>query len=171
MFLNSKSNSDNYLNDNIMKVSPELRNTISQIIARKIPPNPNVFDELHKNIVGIIAQKIHPAFVQSEVFIQFINQNSQEITKPITNQASTSSNINISSNSNTTTNTDGASSFSGLTVGLSPLIASSNLQTLHEDTELTISNEPTATTDRSMPLTTQNLLASQKLRLDVRPQG
>lgn len=103
------------------------------------------------------------------MFIEYVEQYSRNNIKPITNQASTSSNSN--SNINTTAyNTDGNASYS--TVGLSPLM-SSNLQTLHEDTELTISNEPssTKTTTDQPKLTKDFLLATQKDRLELRPPG
>lgn len=165
-------NSDKYLNDNIIKVSPELRDTISQIIARKIPPNRNVYDELQKNVEEIIAKRIYPEFLKSDVFIEYVEQHSRNNIKSITNQASTSRNSNSNINiNNTACNTDGNASYS--TVGLSPLVMSPNLQTLHEDTELTISNEPisTKTTTDQPKLTRDFLLATQKSRLEVRPPG
>lgn len=156
------------MSDNVIKVLPELRETISQIIARKIPPNPNVFDELQANVQETMAKKLYPEFLQSETFIQFIEQNSRDTKNPTTVR----SNSNINSNT-TTSNTDGAAIVSGINVGLS----TSNLQTLHEDAELTLNNEPISTkktTDRSMQrptLTKDRLLATQNERLEIRPQG
>lgn len=161
------------MSDNVIKVLPELRETISQIIARKIPPNPNVFDELQANVQETMAKKLYPEFLKSETFIQFIDQNSRDTKNPTTAvRPSTSSNSNINSNT-TTSNTDGAAIISGINVGLS----TSNLQTLHEDAELTLNNEPISTkktTDRSMQrptLTRDRLLATQNERLEIRPQG
>lgn len=160
------------MSDNVIKVLPELRETISQIIARKIPPNPNVFDELQANVQETMAKKLYPEFLQSETFIQFIEQNSRDTKNPTTIRSSTSSNSNINSNT-TTSNTDGAAIVSGINVGLS----TSNLQTLHEDAELKLNNEPISTkksTDRSMQrptLTKDRLLATQNERLEIRPQG
>lgn len=160
------------MSDNVIKVLPELRETISQIIARKIPPNPNVFDELQANVQETMAKKLYPEFLKSETFIQFIDQNSRDTKNPTTIRPSTSSNSNINSNT-TTSNTDGAAIISGINVGLS----TSNLQTLHEDAELTLNNEPISTkktTDRSMQrptLTRDRLLATQNERLEIRPQG
>lgn len=162
------------MSDNVIKVLPELRETISQIIARKIPPNPNVFDELQVNVQEIMAKKLYPEFLKSETFIQFIEQNSRDTKNPTTVRPSTSSNSNIISNT-TTSNTDGAAIISGINIGLSP--STSNLQTLHEDAELTLNNEPISTkktTDRSMQrptLTRDRLLATQNERLEIRPQG
>lgn len=156
------------MSDNVIKVLPELRETISQIIARKIPPNPNVFDELQANVQETMAKKLYPEFLQSETFIQFIEQNSRDTKNPTTVR----SNSNINSNT-TTSNTDGAAIVSGINVGLS----TSNLQTLHEDAELKLNNEPISTkksTDRSMQrptLTKDRLLATQNERLEIRPQG
>lgn len=156
------------MSDNVIKVLPELRETISQIIARKIPPNPNVFDELQANVQETMAKKLYPEFLQSETFIQFIEQNSRDTKNPTTVR----SNSNINSNT-TTSNTDGAAIVSGINVGLS----TSNLQTLHEDAELMLNNEPISTkktTDRSMQrptLTRDRLLATQNERLEIRPQG
>lgn len=164
------------MSDNVIKVLPELRETISQIIARKIPPNPNVFDELQANVQEIMAKKLYPEFLKSETFIQFIEQNSRDTKNPTTVRPSTSSNSNINSNT-TTSNTDGAANISGINVGLSPSMTTSNLQTLHEDAELTLNNEPISTkktTDRSMQrptLTRDRLLATQNERLEIRPQG
>lgn len=162
------------MSDNVIKVLPELRETISQIIARKIPPNPNVFDELQVNVQEIMAKKLYPEFLKSETFIQFIEQNSRGTKNPTTIRPSTSSNSNIIINT-TTSNTDGAAIISAINVGLSP--STSNLQTLHEDAELTLNNEPISTkktTDRSMQrptLTRDRLLATQNERLEIRPQG
>lgn len=164
-------NSEEYLHDNVIEVPAALRNTISQIIAKKIPPNPYLFDELQRKVVDDIAEKLYPTFLQSDVFIQFNNeQNRRDVTNNTTDQASAGSSSDAA-----TSNTDGAASYSGMAVDLTPLISTSNLQTLHEDTELTISTEPIATkttTDRPMPkLTKDLLLATQKGRLEVRPQG
>lgn len=69
-----------------------------------------------------------------------------------------------------------ATAFSRINVdGLPSLINTSNLQTLHEDTELKLnakSHSMKPRTVRTMPKLTEDLLlATQKGRLEVRPQG
>lgn len=119
--------------------------------------------------------------MQSDAFIRYVEDHRKEFeSKPvaISSQANRSSNVvtntAAAASAAAASFTDGAAGFSGKTE-LPPLVTSTNLQTLHEDAELNLSEEPTltkTTTDRPMPkLTKDLLLATQKGRLEVRPQG
>lgn len=161
-------------------ISDELRETITNINKRKIPANANIFDELQKQIKEIIRNTTYIAFFRSDFFIQYVEDRQKEFdTKSVAiqNQASGSSNASsaiATTSAGTASFADGFAGFSGKTE-LPPLKPSTNLQTLHEDAELNLSEEPNlkkTTTDRPMPkLTKDLLLATQKGRLEVRPQG
>lgn len=154
-------------------IPPEIVGKISKMTKvvdgkTELPPDPHVFDELQQKVRDKIANEIYPKFLTSNVLIEFVEKHKDIDAKPIniTNQASCISHVVSSSIA------DGAA---GFTVGLTPLVAPSNLQTLHEDAELNLNDGPTlkkTTTDRPMPkLTLDNLLATQQGRLEVRPQG
>lgn len=126
-----------------IQVPPELRETITGIIQSKIPPNTNVFDDLQKQVGEIIAATSYRAFLQSDMFIRYAQDNKKELdTKPISSTSQTNS---------------------------------SDLQTLHEDTELNLSdgsNLTKTTTDRPLPkLTEDRRLKTERRRLEVRPPG
>ncbi|XP_031626193.1 axin-like isoform X2 [Contarinia nasturtii] len=165
--------------------SPELQKTISDIIRKESTPNPHVFDDLQKTVADMIATTTYRAFLQSDMFIQYVHN--KEFEKPTianANQPNYTSNVASASNSSssnstatasmTSSTTDSAATFSGMTVELSPLLTTPTLQTLHEDTELKLSQSTSTktTTDRPMPkLTSENLLATERRRLEIRPQG
>lgn len=157
-------------------VSPELRNTIRRISKKEIEPNPNIFDEIQNEVEITIGSKIYPSFLLSPVFIEFTEQTKQQLSPTATeNRAGCSSS---STSSSAIINTaDGTASFGTVgsaPVNLIPLLCANDLQTLHEDVELKLeSSHPLKTnSDRHMPkLTSDLLLATQKRRLDVRPQG
>lgn len=166
-------NSDEIIRDQI-EVSTELRNTITAIAQKKIPPNTNVFDDLQYQVKETIATTSYLSFLTSEFFCKYNrDQDNKFETKPVftaTNVASAINNAGVASSS-----ADGAASLSGKTYELLPSFTTSNLQTLHEDTELNLSQEPIltkTTTDRPMPRLTEGLLlATQTPRLQIRPPG
>lgn len=151
-------------------VTPELRNTIRQIAKKEIPPNPNIFDELQKEVEITIGTKIYPSFLLSPVFIEFAEQAKQQRTSSSVDGRASVSNANIADGTTVYDNFSSAS-----TVELLPLAGAANLQTLHEDVELKLNegaHPSKSTSGRPMPkLTSDLLLATQKRRLEVRPQG
>lgn len=184
--------------NNIIAVPAELQSTISQTIQKKIEPQPHIFDELQKEVEKIIEKEVYPAYLTSDNFIKYI-QNCEDgaAAAEVTNTPplpanSSGSSYSVASGSSSSTavamhsmvastpdGADGAAatSFSRIndvTVH-SPFINTSNLQTLHEDTELKLnakSHSMKPRTVRPMPKLTEDLLlATQKGRLEVRPQG
>ncbi|XP_055311072.1 axin [Sitodiplosis mosellana] len=158
-----------------IEISPELRTTITGIVLKKSPPNTNIFDDLQQQLKETIASSSYRTFLLSAFFIDYVEEQKKKYEpKPRITAASLASamnNVAVASSS-----ADGATGFSRpMTVELSPLLTSSNLQTLHEDAELTLSKEPTltkTTTDRPMPKLTEGLLlVTQNRRLEVRPEG
>lgn len=193
--------SDTYLANNSIQASPELyntvlpelRKTILRISRKEIDPIGNIFDEFQKDIEKRIEETSYRTFLASDAFIQYVRCNEQNTKNPIINvpytstitSTNTGTNQTTTTQANATTSNAGANSSDGsttatnkissMTVDLSPLHSSSNLQTLHEDSELKLSDVPVlsrTTTDRPMPkLTKDLLLATQKNRMEVRPQG
>lgn len=139
----------------------------------------------------MIEKNIHPAFCKSDIFIQFCNQNNEEelaaavkLTNTSAAQTSSSGAVmqNMVASRPLACISDGGAGLSAATTYnrpnvdlVSSLINPSNLQTLHEDSELKLNTESHSTkarTDRPTPkLTKDLLLATQKGRLEVRPQG
>lgn len=153
------------MSQNIINTPPELRKTISQIAKSEIEPIKKIYEDLQNIVEQIIATTIYPAFRQSDVFIHYISQNA----KGLENIQSTTASQASCSSSTACSSSDGTASFSRMT-GLPPILSSSNLQTLHEDSELKISDEPIltkATTNRPKPkLTKDLLLRTQEGRLE-----
>lgn len=126
-----------------------------------------------------MAHTIYPTFLQSDIFIQYIEQNTKDSTINATSTSTTSTQFSTLAGAAAQSSSDGnataVATSSRMTIDTSPLIATSNLQTLHEDLELKLSDVAASsktTTDRPMPkLTKDLLLATQKGRLEVRPQG
>lgn len=185
------TNSDRYLASNIIEAPPELRKTTSQIKRNKIDPQPHIFDELQKKVERIIEKEVYPAFLKSDLFIEYVQRREDAATEsnaetvnvadaqPL-NYGSSCSGASGGAHSMVANTSDGgggaASTFSRINVDLiSPLINTSNLQTLHEDSELKLnakSHSMKPRTARPMPKLTEDLLlATQKGRLEVRPQG
>lgn len=164
--------SDEIIRDQI-EVTPELRTTITGIVQKKIPPSANVFDELQKQVKETIAATSYQTFLVSDFFIKYVEEQEKKFeAKAVVTATSLASAIN---NAVAGGAADDAARLTGRTIELSPLLMSSNLQTLHEDTELNLSEKSTltkTTTDRPMPkLTIGRLLDSQEERLKVRPPG
>lgn len=135
----------------------------------ELPPDPHIYDDLQETVKIQIATRIYPEFLKSKVLIDFVEEHtrgSEEKPANVSGQANFSS--YLASNSC-------AGGAAGFTVGLTPLVAPSNLQTLHEDTELNLNDGPNlrkTTTDRPMPkLTKDTLWLTQDKRLEVRPEG
>lgn len=193
-------NSDRYLASNIIEAPPELRKTIQQIKRNEIEPQPHIFDELQKKVEQIIEREVYPAFLTSDCFIEYTQNRENGATETVSEAetvnvadthplhlSSSSSSCsgasgNVSSNMhsmvvNTSDGVSGAATtFSRINVDLMPqFINTSNLQTLHEDSELKLnakSHSVKPRTARPTPKLTEDLLlATQKGRLEVRPQG
>lgn len=193
-FFNTKTNSDRYLASNIIEAPIELRKTILQISRKEIEPVPRIFDDLQKKVEKIIEKEVYPAFLMSDIFIEFVQSRQDEgITVEIANETNTlptqidSSSASGLCSSNSSSRTDITASTAPMTDGhvasaynlmnadlISPIINASNLQTLHEDSELKLNAESHSTKSRTEGrpmLTKELLLATQKGRLEVRPQG
>lgn len=154
-------------------ISPDLRNTITEIVSRKRAANTNIFNELQSTVKGVIASTSYQTFLTSEFFIRYVEEQERQYeTKPSVSGANTTSAVNNTVSSN---DADGAVGFTGMTIELSPLLPLSNLQTLHEDSELNFSEQstmPKRMTARPMPkLTPELLLATEQGRLEVKPPG
>lgn len=165
-------------------ISSELQKTISAICKKEMPPDRDIFNDLQKSVAELIDQTTYRSFLQSEMFIQYVNNKEFDSQPPIASVSQPICNTNIASASSSNSSTaaasmtsstaDGATAFTGMTVELSPLLTTPTLQTLHEDTELKLGQQSLArtTTERPMPkLTSELLLATEKRRLEVRPQG
>lgn len=150
-----------------------------QIRRKEIQPFKNIYDEVQKCVEKIIANTIYPTFLQSQIFIQYVGTKDAIINSTSSNTTNTQGTTCTTTSSTTQCSSDGivtaVTTSSRMTIDTSPLTATYNLQTLHEDTELKLSDVTVltkTTTDRPMPkLTREALLATQKGRLEVRPQG
>lgn len=148
---------------NWVNVSAELRHTIRKIQKEETQPDPNIFDDIQREVEKTISENIYPSFFHSPVFIEFANKNAESVV------AETSV---IPNNADGTFNTNKIASSASVDL----LSNAMSLQTLHEDVELKL-NENThpsksSSTHRSTPkLTSDLLLATQKKRLEVRPSG
>lgn len=132
----------------------------------ELTPDPHIFDDLQETVKVQIATRIYPEFLKSKVWIDFVEERMRgSEVKPINSSVQANFNSYLSGC---------AGGAAGFTVGVLPLVASSNLQTLHEDTELNLNDGPTlrkSTTDRQPKLTKDLLLVTQNKRLEVRPEG
>lgn len=153
-----------------------INNTINHI--KKIAtPDTSIFDEIQKDVEGSINKSLYPRFLQSDLFIRYVEQiqKGQESENQNTGGSSSSISHSICSNSSISgLSTGGIINTSNISSNTNSLPVSTNLQTLHEDSELTLNNESSSRSlsERSMPkLTEKLLLATQKGRLEVRPQG
>lgn len=184
---------------NIIEAPPELRTTILQILRNEVEPQPHIFDDLQRRVEQIIEREVYPAFLTSDLFIEYTQSQDEGATaaepEPDTvNVFDTQSMHSNSSGKSCGSGNSGSISsifvnvsdgmsgggagatYSRMNVDiLSPLINASNLQTLHEDSELKLnakSHSMKPRTARPMPKLTEDLLlATQKGRLEVRPQG
>lgn len=127
---------------------------------------------MQHDVVRIIADTTYPSFLQSELYIQYV-AHAQSVAAE--NAAVAGGTIHTSA-----TNTAGStSSSSGSGSANERLPRSSTLPTLHEDTELSITDDMSPLplcethTPNEMPmrLTKDLLLATQRRRLDIRPPG
>lgn len=185
-----KNNSIQASTDLYNKLSPELREIIAKASHDQIDPILNIFDKFQNDIEKRIEETSYRTFLQSSAFISYVNQ--YTINVPCTSSStsiSTNPGIYLATTTQTSTATtsnvtlcssDGNATASVITVNQMPielpqLHLSSNLQTLHEDSELKTSDlqhTTKTTTDRPMPkLTKEVLLATQNKRMQVRPQG
>lgn len=144
----------------------------------------------------IIEKEVYPAFLTSDVFIEFIQTKEDEATtvenvnetNTLPMPAGSSGAISICSSSHTNmlglvpNTSDGGgnggnsatTAYNRINVDLISPFNAPNLQTLHEDSELKLNTESHSAksrTDGRPMLTKELLLATQKGRLEVRPQG
>lgn len=133
-----------------LSITEDLRRTIKAGLKNEIRLSPNLFNHMQQEIVRIINETTYPNFLQSDLYIQHIEdaQNAAIVTASTTNS-------------------------SGSCSGNIP--RSSTLPTLHEDTELSINDDMLrgnqTPADMPMRLTHDLLMATQKRRLEIRPQG
>lgn len=168
----------NYLRRDI-QVSTELRNTIKQIFKGELPVNVNIFDKVQKTVEKKINDTTYPCFLCSEIYRRHIEevQNAIAANNMSMPSATVSGRLSSSSPSSSSSSTTSLSSYDSMGACSISLQEHSKknaiLPTLHEDSELTIADEPTAKTlDNSVPTLTEDwLLATQKRRLEIRPPG
>lgn len=155
---------------NIIEAPTELRTTILQILRNEIEPQPHIFDDLQKRVEQIIEKEVYPAFLTSDLFIEY-TQSREDGAKAI-EAAPEIANVPMHTKRMNSMHSMFINAYDGLP---SSLINSPNLQTLHEDSELRLnakSHSMKPRTARPMPKLTEDLLlATQKGRLEVRPQG
>lgn len=150
---------------------------------------PHIFDALEKKVERIIENEIYPTFLQSQIFIKFIQTKEDGAAAETVNETSAPSAQLYSGGSSgyiakhlinrydglSCSGTDAAPSNRTSVDLISPLLSAPNLQTLHEDSELKLNAESYSTklrTDRNKTmLTRENLLATQERRLGLRPPG
>lgn len=148
----------------------DLRRTIRADLRSENNLNPHVYDHMQQDVVRIIADTTYPSFLQSELYIQYVAHV----------QSVAAENAAVAIHTLAATNTGGStSSSSGSGSANERLPRSSTLPTLHEDTELSITDDMSPLplcethTPNEMPmrLTKDLLLATQRRRLDIRPPG
>lgn len=146
-----------------VNVSADLRHTIRKIQKEETQPDPNIFDNIQREVEKTISEKIYPSFFHSPVFIEFANKHAES---SVTETSSIPNTADGTINTNKIVTSESVDSLSDAMC----------LATLHEDVELKLNENAhpskSSSTHRSKPkLTIDLLLATQKNRLEVRPPG
>lgn len=149
----SISASFRFLRKSQLSISEDLRSRIKTGLTSDAKLDPHIFDHMQQDIVRIINGTTYPNFLQSDLYIQHIYNAEQSAAM----------------HSASTTSSSGSCSAPNLP-------RSSTLPTLHEDTELSISDSMGQMAGSSgekphVRLTKNLLLATQERRLELRPQG
>lgn len=160
------------------------------MLKNELPPTPNIYDELKKDVQEFVNNTTYPNFLMSDYYRDYATRvKKMAATSPVYGEpvSTMSSGSNVNSGP---FGSYGASSVSGGASAIGPLspcdslaascsnlqesmISSATLPTLHEDSELKMND---VSTSRSMnvakpKLTREMLLATQSRRLEVRPPG
>lgn len=151
--LTAISSPSRFLRKSQLSISEDLRSRIKTGLTSDAKLDPHIFDHIQQEIVRIINDTTYPNFLQSELYIQHIYNAEQ----------------NAAMHSASTTSSSGSCSAPNVP-------RSSTLPTLHEDTELSISDSMGQVAGSSgekphVRLTKNLLLATQERRLELRPQG
>lgn len=142
-----------FLRKSQLSISEDLRSRIKTGLTSDAKLDPHIFDHMQQDIVRIINDTTYPNFLQSDPYIQHIYNAEQSAAM----------------HSASTTSSSGSCSAPNVQ-------RSSTLPTLHEDTELSISDSmgQVAGSSGDKPharLTKNLLLATQERRLELRPPG
>lgn len=143
-----------------LQMPEDIKKLIRTSIKNKLYISPKIYDQMQQDTVKIIDETTYRNFLQSDLYLQHV----QNMRAGFGDAAAPDCSGSTSSSSGSASATDF-------------IKRSSTLPTLHEDSELVcdhLSNihlGGSRTPEVPVKLTEENILASQKNRLEVRPPG
>lgn len=162
-----------FLKKSELHVPEDIRRTVKAGLKDEIILTPDVYDQMQHDVERIINETTYPNFLQSEMYLQYVQQAQQSSSIEITKMA-------VTSNTTATTSTVSETSSKFLS-------RSSTLPTLMEevcddtmdanailnDSINRIPSASSSTTGSKVPmsLTKDALMATQRKRLEMRPPG
>lgn len=168
-----------FLKKSELLVPDDIRRTVKAGLKDEIILTPDVYDQMQHDVERIINETTYPNFLQSEMYLQYVQQAQQTTTTTVIERSQYSQQQAISSSTTTATSSTISETSSKF------LSRSSTLPTLMEEagdgcsvgdvTESVsdpINRMPSTTTSKvPMSLTKDALMATQRRRLEMRSPG